>query len=267
MVMKDLIKPVGLMVTICLIFYIFTTSENPFMNTVTNPIARSEGSSGLSQNESPHNFLSFNLEDEFYREGGCLDTGEYEDGSDSSAISVANALDIQASELLDTDNDDIISLVGQRMTEEQERTGILASVLTAQFIYESGYGKESLAVHTNNCFGMKCDLSDMNWEGGTWDGSRYNTNTMEETSDGTEYSTTADFRIYATIEDSIIDHSAYLLGAMAGSKHRYAGIKGETDYRTAASIIKKGGYATDVSYVESLCRIIERYDLTRFDIV
>ena len=41
---------------------------------------------------------------------------------------------------------------------------------------------------------------------------------------------TADFRKYACVEQSIADHSAYLLGAMNGKKKRYVGLTGEKDY-------------------------------------
>ena len=68
------------------------------------------------------------------------------------------------------------------------------------------------------------------------------------------------------VEDSISDHSAYLLGAKNGSKLRYDGLKGCTDYRKAVQIIKDGGYATSLTYVENLCSIIERWNLTQFDV-
>ena len=67
------------------------------------------------------------------------------------------------------------------------------------------------------------------------------------------------------MEDSISDHSAYLLGAMNGSKKRYDGFKGCTDYKKAAQIIKDGGYATSSTYVDNLCSIIEKYSLTQYD--
>ncbi len=76
---------------------------------------------------------------------------------------------------------------------------------------------------------------------------------------------TADFRKYACVEQSIADHSAYLLGAMNGKKKRYAGLAGEKDYRKVVQIIKDGGYATDSLYVQKICVIIEKYGLTRFD--
>ena len=65
---------------------------------------------------------------------------------------------------------------------------------------------------------------------------------------------------------SIADHSAYLLGAMNGSKQRYAGLKGCMDYKKAAQIIKDGGYATSLTYVDKLCDIISRWNLTQYDV-
>ena len=72
-------------------------------------------------------------------------------------------------------------------------------------------------------------------------------------------------RKYPCIEDSIADHSAYLLGAKNGSKLRYDGLKGCTDYKKAVQIIKDGGYATSLTYVEKLCSIIEKWNLTDYD--
>ena len=68
------------------------------------------------------------------------------------------------------------------------------------------------------------------------------------------------------MEDSITDHSAYLLGAKNGNKLRYDGLKGCTDYKKAVQIIKDGGYATSLTYVENLCSIIERWSLTQYDV-
>ena len=137
----------------------------------------------------------------------------------------------------------------------------------AQFILESGYGKSELAQNANNVFGMKCSLSGNTWSGSTWDGkSKYTKQTKEQLTDGSYETITADFRKYPCVEDSISDHSAYLLGAKNGSKLRYDGLKGCTDYKKAAQIIKDGGYATSLTYVQNLCSIIERWNLTQFDV-
>ena len=88
---------------------------------------------------------------------------------------------------------------------------------------------------------------------------------QEQNPDGSYETITADFRKYSCIEDSIADHSAYLLGAKNGSRLRYDGLKGCTDYKKAVQIIKDGGYATSLTYVEKLCSIIEKWNLTQYD--
>ena len=172
----------------------------------------------------------------------------------------------QAIILKDMSESDIIKKVGALFTADQKTSGILASVSLAQFILESGYGKSELAQAANNCFGMKCSLSGNTWGGSSWDGtSKYTKKTQEW--DGEKYITvTADFRKFPCVEDSIADHSAYLLGAMNGSKKRYEGLAGETDYKKAVQIIKDGGYATSPTYVEKICNIIEKWDLTQYDV-
>ena len=180
--------------------------------------------------------------------------------------SVNDTKGLQASALKDLSEADVIAKVGPLFTADQKKSGILASVSLAQFIQECGYGKTELAQNANNCFGMKKELSGNTWGGSTWDGtSIYTKKTKEQKPDGTEYTVTADFRKYSCVEDSVADHSAYLLGAKNGDKLRYDGLKNETDYKKAAQIIKDGGYATDVSYVSKICNIIERWELSKYN--
>lgn len=172
----------------------------------------------------------------------------------------------QASVLKDLSEADAIKKVGALFMADQKKSGILASVSLAQFILESGYGKSELAQNANNLFGMKCSLSGNTWGGSAWDGkSKYTKKTQEQNADGSVEMVTADFRKYPCIEDSIADHSAYLLGAMNGKKLRYDGLKGCTDYKKAVQIIKDGGYATSLTYVEKLISIIEKWKLTDYD--
>ena len=173
---------------------------------------------------------------------------------------------LQASALKNLSNADVIKKVGSLFTADMKKSGILASVSLAQFILESGYGKSELAQKANNCFGMKKSLSGNTWTGSVWDGkSIYTKKTQEDDGTGKHYTITADFRKYPDIEKSIADHSAYLNGAKNGSKLRYAGLKGCKDYKKAVKIIKAGGYATSTTYVEKLCSIIEKWNLTKYD--
>ncbi len=187
-------------------------------------------------------------------------------GSDSGSGGGSGSKGTQATVLKDLSEADAIKKVGALFTADMKKSGILASVSLAQFILESGYGKSELAQNANNPFGMKCSLSGNTWSGSSWDGkSKYAKKTQEQNKDGSYDTITADFRKYPCIEDSIADHSAYLLGAMNGKKLRYDGLKGCTDYKKAVQIIKDGGYATSLTYVEKLCSIIEKWNLTQYD--
>ncbi len=158
-----------------------------------------------------------------------------------------------------------IEAVGAMYTEDERKNGILACVSIAQSILESGYGQTDLAQIGNNMHGMKCTLSGNTWAGTTWNGSSFYEKLSPEVENGQEVMRRSKFRCYECIEESIADHAAYLLNAANGNKRRFEGIQGEQDYRKAIQIIKAGGYATDPEYVNKICSIIERWDLTRFN--
>ena len=177
----------------------------------------------------------------------------------TAALGGSSSSGLQASSLKNLSEAEAVAEIGPLFTENQKQSGILACVSMAQFILESGYGKSELAQNANNCFGMKTSLSGNSWSGSSWDGkSVYTKKTQEQNADGSYVTITADFRKYACVEDSIADHAAYLLGAMNGSRKRYEGLAGCTDYKKAVQIIKDGGYATSHTYVQNLCNIIER---------
>lgn len=174
---------------------------------------------------------------------------------------------MQAGEFQGLTEEQVLAKVGPLFTADQKKSGILASVSMAQFILESGYGKSELALGANNCFGMKKSLSGNTWSGSVWDSvSIYKKKTQEQKADGSYVTVTAEFRKYPNVGDSIADHSAYLLGAKNGEKLRYDGLKGCSDYKKAVQIIKDGGYATSLTYVEKLCSIIEKWKLTQYDV-
>lgn len=160
---------------------------------------------------------------------------------------------------------DFIEKMASLAMQDMEKSGVLASVTLAQGILESAWGESELAVNANNLFGMKAQLSGNTWPGSSWDGSKYRKDTGEQKQTGEYYTETADFRKYQSLEDSVADHSAYLVGAMNGSQLRYAGLKGEKDARAAITIIKNGGYATSLEYVNKVMNIVESYDLTKYD--
>ncbi len=146
-----------------------------------------------------------------------------------------------------------IEKIGGLARADMEKSGILASLTTAQAILESAWGTSELAVNANALFGIKADSR--------WAGKVYSKDT-KECYDGANYTTiTALFRAYGSWEESVADHSAFLLAAT-----RYAAVVGERDYKTACKAIKAAGYATAPDYAEKLVALIEKYNLHEYDI-
>ncbi|HJH50073.1 glucosaminidase domain-containing protein [Merdimonas faecis] len=159
---------------------------------------------------------------------------------------------------------EFVDWIGQLAAADMQTSGILASVTVAQSILESGYGKSELALNALNLGGMKAELSGNTWPS-RWDGKIYKKDTAEQEPDGTYITIKADFRAYPSVAAYLADHSAYLAGAKKGDSLRYAGIVGCTDYRTAFQILKDGEYATSLDYVDKLCAVVEKWNLTRYD--
>lgn len=166
-----------------------------------------------------------------------------------------------------TNQEKFIKKIGPLATADYQKTGVLASITIAQACLESAYGTSELAVNAHNYFGMKKNLSGNNWKS-AWDGkSVYAKRTGEEYQVGVHTTIVADFRKYPSLAKGLEDHSLYLTQAKNGSKLRYAGLKGCTDYKKAAQIIKDGGYATSSTYVTKLCNLITKWNLTQYDIL
>ena len=161
---------------------------------------------------------------------------------------------------------DFLDLMAPLAVADMKKSGVLASVTIAQGILESGWGILELAANANNFFGMKAELSGNNWPGSTWNGDIYKKKTAEQREDGSYYEILADFRKYQDAAQAVADHSAYLTGALDENGNlRYPGLKGEKDARTAFTIIKNGGYATSLDYVEKLMQRVDKYNLTQYD--
>lgn len=153
---------------------------------------------------------------------------------------------------LTQEQQDFIVKVGAAATKDMKQSGVLASLTIAQAILESGWGKSALAAKANALFGIKADSR--------WSGKVYSTAT-KECYDGVSFTTVdALFRAYDSCEDSITDHSAFLVGSS-----RYVAVIDELDYNNACTAIHKAGYATDPTYAEKLISIIESYNLAAYD--
>ena len=122
---------------------------------------------------------------------------------------------------------------------------IPASITLAQGVLESGSGNSRLATKGNNHFGIKCHKG--------WKGQK-----IYEDDDAKHEC----FRKYKKAEDSYNDHSKFLT-----QRGRYSFLfeYKTTDYKSWAHGLKKAGYATNPKYPQLLIRIIEKYDLHKYD--
>ena len=128
---------------------------------------------------------------------------------------------------------------------EMYRSGVPASITLAQGILESRSGLSALAAEGNNHFGIKCHKD---WKGKTM---RVDDDRKGEC-----------FRVYGSAEESFRDHSDFL---RYWDRYKFLFDFDTKDYESWAYGLKKAGYATDPSYPEKLIKIIEDYDLSRFD--
>lgn len=184
--------------------------------------------------------------------------------SASNGTSVTNS-GLQATAFKNMSTQEFINAVGPIAREDYRKTGVLASVTLAQAINESGWGKSGLAQSSNNMFGMKTSLSGNTWTGSAWDGKSYTEVKTTEEYNGKKVTITAKFRKYASVAQSITDHSAYLSNAMDGSKRRYSGLTETKSYSAQLNILQKGGYCTWSGYVSELTSLIKKYNLTSWD--
>lgn len=153
----------------------------------------------------------------------------------------------QVKEFIET----IAPLAQKEFTSRKKK--LLPSVCIAQACLETGYGTSSLMTKANAFFGIKAT---------NWKGKVYNAKT-KECYDGKNYVNIDDtFRAYNNIEESVKDYYDLIL-----NNKRYEKAVNENDYRLCITAIKNGGYATSPSYIDSVCKIIESNNLTKYDVI
>lgn len=142
---------------------------------------------------------------------------------------------------------DYIELYYKLAVEEMERSGIPASITLAQGIIESGSGNSQLAKVAKNHFGIKCHKD---WTG---EGYYMDDDAPDEC-----------FRVYDSPEQSFIDHSDFIRG-----RPWYKSLFDleVTDYKGWAKGLKKAGYATNPKYADLLIGLIEKHELSQYDVM
>jgi len=147
--------------------------------------------------------------------------------------------------------DDIAPVV---VALSQQTKEILPSVIIAQAILESNYGKSELAITANNLFGIK----------GRYHGKSIKMPTVEY-QNNKNYTTEAEFRAYPDWKSALEDHRQLLLKGTSWNEHQYEEVLTASTYQEAAYALKNSNYSTDPLYPEKLIAIIEQYNLGKYD--
>lgn len=105
-----------------------------------------------------------------------------------------------------------IEIVGKRARTLAKNHDLYASVMVAQAILESDWGKSQLTKKANNLFGIK----------GDYRGQSYKIATQEDDGHGNLYTVVADFRKYPTFHTSLEDNAVLLRYGTSWNSEHYA---------------------------------------------
>lgn len=155
-------------------------------------------------------------------------------------------------------DEQFIDYIGNSARKLASNNDLYASVMIARAMVESGWGTSGLASAPNyNLFGIK----------GDYNGESVNMGTQEDDGTGSLYSISSNFRKYPSYKESLEDYVSLLRGGTSGNSQLYAGAwkSNTTSYKDATKYLT-GRYATDTTYADKLNSMIEKYNLTQFDV-
>lgn len=128
----------------------------------------------------------------------------------------------------------------------------VCSPIIAQAVLESASGTSELAVNAHNYFGLKYKASvakDFYIKVGS-----------EQNPDGSYTSSVMKWCKFDSLEAGVKGYFDFISAA------RYANLKGISDPLTYLETIKADGYATSHKYVGNVYAVIQKYDLTKYDL-
>lgn len=161
----------------------------------------------------------------------------------------------------DENTPEFIKKIAPVAMEISKGRDIYTSIMIAQAILESGWGTTTLALEpNNNLFGVK----------GNYNGNSVEINTYEYNSVGQRYQIAASFKKYPSIKESLADYITTITGNDVVGSWRYnyyigVRVSQTTSYKDATAYLT-GRYATAPDYGTKLNSLIERYNLTQYDV-
>lgn len=148
-----------------------------------------------------------------------------------------------------------VAQIAPLIVAEGSRRGYkIFSTVIAQAIIEGKYGESTLASRYNNHFGLKA--------GAAWLMQKkpaVSLRTNEEYTIGKLTQINDYFRVYEDMAAGVAGYYDFI------ATKRYANLKTATTYRMYAEMLKADGYATSSTYVNTLCKTVEKYNLSTYD--
>ena len=127
----------------------------------------------------------------------------------------------------------------------------VCSAIIAQACLESAYGRSTLGYKYHNYFGMKA--------GSGWTGKSVNLQTKEEYTPGQLTTIRDAFRVYSNMDEGVKGYFEFI------QYPRYGNLRFAKTPEEYLAMIRADGYATSTTYVENNMRIVNNYNLRRFD--
>lgn len=151
---------------------------------------------------------------------------------------------------------DFINKLAPVAIEVASEYNVYPSIVVAQAILESDWGRSSLAVDANNLFGIK----------GSFEGAYVNHETQEDDGTGFKYTITDKFAKYPTYRESVENNAQLIRNGVSFDAEYYAGawVENTVSYKDA-TLALTGTYATDINYNTKVNGVIEDYNLDALD--
>lgn len=152
---------------------------------------------------------------------------------------------------------EFIAKVAAPAQQSQKKHGIPASVIIAQCILESGWGKQAPG---NNYFGIKEGAANTPYVQFT---------THEQDAAGkSKKEKKVKFRSFASLDECVAAHGDLIaFGKNQDGRLTYASAMGAVDDPLVFALrLKECGYASDKKYVEKVADLIKQWNLTKYDV-
>lgn len=157
-------------------------------------------------------------------------------------------------EMVQQERNQFVKKIAPYAVELGKEYGVLPSITIAQAILESDWGTSSLASQYNNYFGIKGD-----------DPSNTKVLQTKEYTNGQWITINGRFRVYSDFRESMKDHTKLLVNGTTWNSQQYKQVLQSKDYIEAAVALQSDGYATDPGYTTKIIRIIQKYNLKKYD--